>query len=67
VMTLNDLPEVCTVDEVAPLLRLNRKTLFDAIKAGTFPGKKIGKRVVIYKAALIDFLSSSNGVLPKRG
>lgn len=33
-----ELPEGLTVDELAALLRLNRKTLYDAIRRGEIPG-----------------------------
>jgi excisionase family DNA binding protein len=52
------LPPVLTVDEVAAFLRLNRKTVFDSIKAGEMPGRKVGRRVVVCRDALLSWLSS---------
>lgn len=36
-------PEVLTVDEVAAYLRIDRKTVYDAITAGTIPAARVGK------------------------
>lgn len=41
-----------TVDDAARLLRVNRKTLYDAIKAGDFPHSRVGPYIRIPCEAL---------------
>ena len=66
--TAADLPEVMTAAEVAEFLRLNPKTVYAAVNAGQLPGRRVGKRVVFWRDALLDWLRSNERVLPaKRG
>lgn len=51
-------PEVMTVREVAALLRLNRKTIYDAAARGELPSRRVGRRVLISRAALVAWLAS---------
>ena len=60
------LPEILTVEETAAFLRLNPKTIYAAIQAKEFPGRKIGKRVVILRDALLEWLRSTERVLSRR-
>jgi len=60
------LPSVLTVEEAANFLRLNVKTVYTAISAGQMPGRKIGNRTVILRDGLLDWLQSSERVLPSR-
>ena len=41
-----------TVDDAARLLRVNRKTLYDACNAGDFPSKRVGRHIRIPAEAL---------------
>jgi len=52
------LPVVLTVEEAAEFLRLNVKTLYAAIDMGTVPARKFGKRIVILRDALLDWMRS---------
>ncbi|MCP3167705.1 helix-turn-helix domain-containing protein [Myxococcus qinghaiensis] len=48
------LPAFLTVDEAAALLRVNRKTLYEAIRLGQVPGvSRIGKALRIRRDALV--------------
>jgi excisionase family DNA binding protein len=49
--------DVMTADEVARLLRLDRKTVYDAAGRGRMPHRRIGKRLVFSRAALLDWLA----------
>lgn len=60
------LADVLSVDEVARFLRVNRKTLYEAVRAGDVPARRVGRRVVILRDALIDWLRSDGRVLPSR-
>lgn len=63
-----DTAPILTVDELADLLRLNRKTVYDAIKAGEIPGvRRIGTRYRISRSAVLSWLAEGHGrVSPKR-
>ena len=60
------LSPVLTVEETAEFLRLNVKTVHAAIAARDFPGRKVGRRTVILRDALLDWLKSEERVLPGR-
>jgi excisionase family DNA binding protein len=56
------LPEVLTVGEVAAYLRLNPKTIYDAIKRKEFPiARRIGGTIRIYRSALLEWLATGQG------
>lgn len=56
------LPPVLTVDEAAHFLRLNRKTLYDAVRAGELPGVvRVGRSIRIGRDALLDWLQGNGG------
>ncbi|MFO7563974.1 MAG: helix-turn-helix domain-containing protein [Enhygromyxa sp.] len=47
--------EVLTADEVAGLLRVNRKTVYEAAQRGDIPHRRLGRRLVfeqVYCASL---------------
>jgi len=53
-----DTPTFLTVDEAAALLRVNRKTLYEAIRLGQVPGvARIGKALRIRRDALVTWPS----------
>lgn len=53
------LPDVLTVDELAVFLRLNRKTVYDALARGEIPGaRRIGGSYRILREAVIAWLGS---------
>lgn len=52
-----ELPEVLTVDEVAAILKVNRKTVYRAIRRRAIPGvRRIGRSVRISSIALLGWL-----------
>jgi excisionase family DNA binding protein len=56
------LPEIFTVDELTALLRLNRKTTYEAIAAGKIPGAvRIGRTIRISRAAVLDWFRNGQG------
>lgn len=44
---------VLTVGETAKLLRLSKTTVYDQIRQGTIPNIRIGKRILVPRAALM--------------
>jgi len=52
-------PAVLTVDELAALLRVNRKTVYDALARGDIPGaRRIGATYRILRDAVLEWLAS---------
>ncbi len=59
-------PSVLTVDELAALLRLNRKTVYEALARGEIPGaRRIGSSYRILRDAVLEWLASSQGRVPR--
>ena len=59
--TLAGTPDVLTVDELAELLRVNRKTVYNAINEGSLPARRIGSRKIrVLKSALIEWMSDTD-------
>ncbi len=58
---LEALPDFCSVDDLAPVLGINRNTLYHAIREQDFPARKIGRRTLISKAAVVKWFEK-NGV-----
>ncbi|MBJ6766123.1 helix-turn-helix domain-containing protein [Myxococcaceae bacterium JPH2] len=55
-------PEFLTVEEAAALLRVNRKTLYEAIRFGQVPGVvRVGKALRIRRAALVGSSMGQGG------
>ena len=52
-------PAVLTVDELATLLRVNRKTAYAALSRGEIPGaKRIGATYRIHRDTVLEWLAS---------
>jgi excisionase family DNA binding protein len=52
--------QVLTVDEAARLLRVNRKTLYEAIRAGEVPGVvRLGRSIRIGRDALLRWMEGN--------
>ena len=58
ITTDTDAPLVYTVGEVQRILKLGRTSVYDAIARGDIPTIRIGKRLLIPKAAIDRLLSS---------
>jgi excisionase family DNA binding protein len=53
--------DILTVDEAAALLRVNRKTLYEAIRAGKVPAGRIGATIRLSRNALLLWLQGNGG------
>jgi excisionase family DNA binding protein len=59
-------PTVLSVDELATLLRVNRKTAYEAVARGLIPGvKRIGRAIRIDRVAVVNWLQGRSGVSRK--
>ena len=55
-------PSVLTVEEVADLLRIERKTAYALIAQGELPGvRRVGRSIRIFRQAVLDWLRSGQG------
>lgn len=54
-----------SVEEAADLLGIARGTAYDAVRRGSIPSIKIGKRILIPREALVDMLNVAGKELPK--
>ncbi len=60
--TWNRLPTLLTVDELAKLTRLNRKTGYEGIRQGDVPGAiRIGRSIRITRSAVLTWLRQVRG------
>ena len=51
--------EVLTVDEAAAALRIGRGTAYDAVRRGEIPVVRIGRRLLVPRAALAGMLAAA--------
>jgi excisionase family DNA binding protein len=49
----DDLPELCTPDEVAQFLRMTRNHVYGLVSSGVLPALRFGKLIRIPKTALL--------------
>lgn len=60
------LPPVLTVNELADLLRVNRKTVYASIRAGEIPGvRKVRGRIRIHRDVVLRWLSEGQASVPR--
>jgi len=54
-------PAILTVDELAALLRVERKTVYAAITRGDIPGvRRVGRSIRISRDAVLDWLRTAH-------
>ena len=51
--------DVLTADEVAELLRVNVKTVYDAAGRGEIPHRRLGRRLLFSRSTVLAWLSCS--------
>lgn len=60
--TMERLPSLLTVEEAAAFFRINRKTLYEAIRLNQVPGTvRFGKTIRLGRDALIQWLRGNGG------
>ncbi len=62
---LRDDAEVLTAAEVAKLLRVNKKTVYEAFANGDIPGMRIGSRIRFHRAEVLRLVRQGR-VVPNR-
>ena len=67
-MSNNQLPAILTADEVADLMRVNRKTVYEAVKRGEIPGVvKVGRSLRFSRDELLRWLCQGRAVPTQKG
>ncbi len=62
----NDIPTVLTVEEVAELLRVDRKTVYELIRRGELPGvRRIGRTIRVHRETVLRWLAEGQGRAPR--
>ena len=56
-LTIETAPDSLTVDEAADLLRIGRVAAYAAVREGTIPSLKFGKRLIVPKEQLRKLLA----------
>jgi excisionase family DNA binding protein len=54
--------EILTADEVAALLRVNRKTIYEAAQRGDIPHCRLGRRLVFERGAVLAWLRQGTAI-----
>ena len=52
---------VLTPTETAKILRIGRGTVYEQIRNGTIPSIRMGRKILVPKAALIEMLETAKG------
>ena len=67
-MSETDLPALLTVAEAAVLLRVNRKTIYEAIRCGNMPGAiRVGRVLRIQRDAVLSWDRQGRVVPTRKG
>ncbi len=62
-MMFNEYPDVMTVKETAKALGISRNTAYKLVKEEVIKTKKVGKRILVPKCCLEDYIKSArNGI-----
>ncbi len=54
----NDYPDVVTVDDLRQMLHIGRSAAYSLLKSGRIKTLKFGKKYIIPKSSVIDFLNT---------
>ncbi len=59
-MRTDNYPEILLVEEVAEYLRVNKQTIYNLLRQGQLPAKKIGGQWRFHKQAIDDYLMAQD-------
>ncbi len=54
-----DLPACLNAREVAKLLRLDRQTIYEMVKRGALPCRRVGRRILFSRDAVLEWLGNA--------
>lgn len=52
--------EILTADEIARLLRVDRKTVYEAAQRGELPHRRLGRRLLFERGAVLRWLRQAD-------
>ncbi len=58
ISTLDSYPDVITVNELQNILGIGREQAYILANSNSFPVRRVGKRIIIYKPTFIEWLKS---------
>lgn len=58
ISTLDSYPDVITVTELQNILGIGREQAYILANSNSFPVRRVGKRIIIYKPTFIEWLKS---------
>ena len=58
--SFDDLPLIMTVEDLAPILGVDKSTVYELVRCGRIKSLRIGTQIRILKQELIQFLESSD-------
>ena len=58
-VSLDELPDFCTLDEVSKVFRVSRATAYRMAARGSIPCLRIGRRVIVSKEHLTRWIDGS--------
>jgi len=61
--TLSEYPDVISPEEIKEILRISTSGVYHLLQAGTIKSIRVGKRYIIPKQSIIDFLSWTKRLL----
>jgi excisionase family DNA binding protein len=61
---MTDLPRLCTVSEVAAVLRVSNGRVYDLVRCGHLPSVRLGRQVRIPADRFTDWLDGGGVTLP---
>ena len=61
-MRNDNYPEILLVEEVADYLRVNKQTIYNLLRQGQLPAKKIGGQWRFHKKAIDDYLMAQDTI-----
>lgn len=61
-MRSDNYPEILLVEEVAEYLRVNKQTIYNLLRQGQLPAKKIGGQWRFHKKAIDDYLVAQDTI-----
>ena len=62
---MTDEIDVMTADEVAKLLRVDRKTVYEAAQRGELPHRRLGRRLIFERGAVLQWLRQAAVTIAK--
>jgi excisionase family DNA binding protein len=59
-LTAPDAPATITVEQVAEVMGLSRSAAYDGVKRGEIPSLRVGRRIFVPVAKLLEILGATN-------